>query len=174
MVVRSCDGNLAAFYVMKERSLKIGRSNLNVIRSLEVSVENEHAEISRVLGRYYLRDCGTEAGTFIKITHPQVLHTSTLVEMGSFLIETMHVDRENRVLSLEVTHMVSRGRCELTIALQDGCSFYSFGRRKSNNFSFDDEHLSGMHARIFLLNGEFVLEDLHSTNGYFLFNSEPG
>lgn len=43
MVVRSCDGNLAAFYVMQERSLKIGRSNANTIRSLEVSVENEHA-----------------------------------------------------------------------------------------------------------------------------------
>jgi hypothetical protein len=40
MVVRSCDGNLAAFYVMRERSLKIGRSIANTIRSLEVSVEN--------------------------------------------------------------------------------------------------------------------------------------
>lgn len=38
MVVRSCDGNLAAFYIMREKNLKIGRSNVNTIRSLEVSV----------------------------------------------------------------------------------------------------------------------------------------
>ena len=39
MVIRSCDGSLAAYYVIKERLLKIGRSQGNVIRSLEVSVE---------------------------------------------------------------------------------------------------------------------------------------
>jgi pSer/pThr/pTyr-binding forkhead associated (FHA) protein len=70
--------------------------------------------------------------------------------------------------------MSSKGTCELTIALQDGCSSFSFGRRKTNDFAFDDEHLSGMHARIFLLHGQFVLEDLHSTNGYLAAKSEPG
>lgn len=39
MVIRSCDGSLAAYYVMKEHLLKIGRSSANIIRSLEVSVE---------------------------------------------------------------------------------------------------------------------------------------
>jgi pSer/pThr/pTyr-binding forkhead associated (FHA) protein len=79
MVVRSCDGNLAAFYIMRERTLKIGRSNVNTIRSLEVSVENEHAEVMRVCGKHYLRDHGTEAGTFIKIEEPRVLGEGTLV-----------------------------------------------------------------------------------------------
>ena len=74
---------------------------LNALFGLEYDrYENEHAEISRVKGRYYLRDCGTEAGTFINITHPQVLQDGTLVEMGSFLVEAMHVDRANRVLCL--------------------------------------------------------------------------
>jgi pSer/pThr/pTyr-binding forkhead associated (FHA) protein len=43
MVIRSCDGSLASFYVMKEQILKIGRSSANVVRSLEASVEPEHA-----------------------------------------------------------------------------------------------------------------------------------
>lgn len=34
LMIRSCDGNLAAFYIMKEKVLKIGRSPLNTIRSL--------------------------------------------------------------------------------------------------------------------------------------------
>lgn len=86
MVVRSCDGNLAAFYIMKQRTLKIGRANTNTVRSLEVSVESEHAEIMRVNNKYYLRDNGTEAGTFIKIESPKVLNQGALVEMGSFLL----------------------------------------------------------------------------------------
>lgn len=174
MVVRSCDGNLAAFYVMRDKILKIGRSIANTIRSLEVSVENEHAEIIRAGNKYYLRDMGTEAGTFIKIESPRVLGEGTLVEMGSFLLEVRGVDTQARLLAIHVTHMASKGSCDLTVALQDGCSSFSFGRRKNNDFAFDDEHLSGMHARIFLLHGQFVLEDLHSTNGYFLPYSEPG
>jgi pSer/pThr/pTyr-binding forkhead associated (FHA) protein len=51
--------------------------------------------------------------------------------------------------------------------LKDGCSYYSFGRRKTNNFYVEDEHLSGIHAKIFIQKGEFVIEDMHSTNGYF-------
>ena len=38
MVIRSCDGSIAAFYVMKDSNMKIGRSPTNVIRSLEISV----------------------------------------------------------------------------------------------------------------------------------------
>lgn len=79
MVIRSCDGNLAAFYVMKESVLKIGRSSQNVIRSLEISVENEHAEIVKMNGKHFLYDKGTEAGTFIKIIHPRVLKVGTLL-----------------------------------------------------------------------------------------------
>ena len=79
MMIRSCDGNIAAFYVMKDSNMKIGRSQTNVIRSLEVSVEEEHAELTRVNGRYYIRDRGTQHGTFIKITAPKPLHEGTLV-----------------------------------------------------------------------------------------------
>lgn len=70
-----------------------------------------------------------------------------------------------KTITLGITHMISKGFCEIVIVLQDGCSTYNFGRRKTNNFSCDDEHLSGIHARIFMLRGEFVIEDLHSTNG---------
>ena len=79
MVIRSCDGSLAAYYVMKEQLLKIGRSSVNVIRSLEVSVEEEHADIVKMQGKHYLQDKGTEAGTFLKIETPRVMKVGTLV-----------------------------------------------------------------------------------------------
>jgi hypothetical protein len=43
MVIRSYEGSLAAFYVMKNKIMKIGRSPANTIRSLEISFGNEHA-----------------------------------------------------------------------------------------------------------------------------------
>jgi len=94
--------------------------------------------------------------------------------MGSFLMEVTSINKAAKTISLGILHMNCKESCELTIVLQDGCSFYSFGRRKTNNFSFDDEHLSGIHARIFLLQNEFVMEDLHSTNGFLLFYLELG
>jgi len=41
------------------------------------------------------------------------------------------------------------------------------GRRNTNDFYRDDQHMSGTHAKIYFLNGKFILEDMGSTNGYF-------
>lgn len=38
MLIRSCEGNFAAFYVTRGKVLSVGRSQENVIRSLEVSI----------------------------------------------------------------------------------------------------------------------------------------
>lgn len=129
-------------------------------------MEPEHAEIVRMKGRHYLIDKGTETGTFIKIFQPRALKVGSLVEMGSFIMEVKEICPQIKAILLKITHMVSLGSCDVTISLVDGCSFYSFGRRKTNNFYADDEHLSGIHAKIFLQQGEFFIEDMHSTNGY--------
>lgn len=33
----------------------------------------------------------------------------------------------------------------------------------------DDHHLSNIHARIYFIEDKFILEDLTSTNGYFIY-----
>ena len=106
MVVRSCDGNIAAFYVMKESIMKIGRSQTNIIRSLEVSVEDEHSELINEKGRYFIRDKGTESGTFIKVTAPRLLKLGTLLEMGSFLIEVVNISYQTNTIVLSILHMM--------------------------------------------------------------------
>jgi len=45
-------------------------------------------------GKHFLYDKGTEAGTFIKILHPRVLKIGALLEMGSFLIEVLTIQKE--------------------------------------------------------------------------------
>ena len=44
---------------------------------------------------------------------------------------------------------------------------YSFGRKESNFVSFpDDQHLSGIHSKIFKIKGKWYIEDIATTNGY--------
>ena len=59
MLIRSCEGNIAAFYVMRGKVLTIGRTSNNTVRSLEISIDPEHAEIFRMNDHCYLRDKGS-------------------------------------------------------------------------------------------------------------------
>lgn len=45
------------------------------------------------------------------------------------------------------------------------------GRRSSNLLVLDDQYVSGNHAKVYLKNTDYVLEDLESTNGTY-FNSK--
>lgn len=42
------------------------------------------------------------------------------------------------------------------------------GRKIDNTVVLEDEYVSSHHARIYLIDGEYILEDLKSTNGTFL------
>lgn len=44
----------------------------------------------------------------------------------------------------------------------------TIGRKTGNLLILDDEYVSGSHARIFLKNTDYVIEDLGSTNGTML------
>jgi hypothetical protein len=48
----------------------------------------------------------------------------------------------------------------------------TLGRAPTNTIHLDDTYVSSVHARIFLTNGEFFIEDLASRNGSLL-NGEP-
>lgn len=41
----------------------------------------------------------------------------------------------------------------------------SIGRRSGNTFVLDDPYVSSRHARVFVKNNEYIIEDLESTNG---------
>lgn len=46
----------------------------------------------------------------------------------------------------------------------------SIGRKNDNNLILNDSYVSGHHAKIYLKNGEYYLEDMASTNGTLLNN----
>jgi len=44
----------------------------------------------------------------------------------------------------------------------------SLGRKEDNTIVLTDQYISGYHAKIFIKNRDFILEDLESTNGTLL------
>jgi len=42
------------------------------------------------------------------------------------------------------------------------------GRDADSDFQLEDETVSGIHARIFFRNSQWMIEDLHSTNGTYI------
>lgn len=37
---------------------------------------------------------------------------------------------------------------------------FCFGRKETNDFNYEDQHMSGIHAKISLLNDQFYVEDM--------------
>ncbi|WP_160677689.1 FHA domain-containing protein [Clostridium sp. C8-1-8] len=44
----------------------------------------------------------------------------------------------------------------------------TIGRREDNSIVLNDQFVSGHHAKLYLRNDDFILEDLNSTNGTFV------
>ena len=54
----------------------------------------------------------------------------------------------------------------IAFTLSEENPFFKVGRKQENDLSIpDDQHLSNLHARFFLLDGEVHIEDMSSTNG---------
>lgn len=52
---------------------------------------------------------------------------------------------------------------------------YSVGRKETNQMSFpDDQHLSGIHSKIFRIKDLWYIEDIATTNGTWLRLSREG
>lgn len=54
-------------YYLKEKGGSIGRQASNEIVIMDEFVSRHHAEIIYERERYYIRDCASSSGTFIKI-----------------------------------------------------------------------------------------------------------
>lgn len=48
----------------------------------------------------------------------------------------------------------------------------TIGRKEDNTFMLDDPYVSGRHARIYAKSGDYIIEDLGSTNGTLVNNDE--
>lgn len=166
LIIQPTEGTQTTFYCIKESGGKIGRHSSNQMVILEESVSRFHAEIVFKSKEFYIRDIGSTTGTFIKIPNNIQLEAGMMLELGSnqFCVEKTNCLNNSGELSLIVVEGPDQGQ-RLSIALKDQLSWNSIGRKATNTFPFDDQHLSNMHAKFFILDNNFYLEDLSSTNG---------
>lgn len=170
LIIQPTEGAQTTFYCIKDSGGKIGRHSSNQMVILEESVSRYHAEILFKNKDFFIRDIGSTTGTFLKITANIFLEAGMIMEMGSnqFIIEKVMVANNAGELYMAICEGPNVGQ-RLIVSLKDQLTSNSIGRKNSNTFPFpDDQHLSNMHAKFFILDNKFYLEDLSSTNGYNL------
>ena len=169
LIIQPTEGAQTTFYCIKDSGGKIGRHSSNQMVILEESVSRYHAEILFKNKDFYIRDIGSTTGTFLKITANIFLEVGMIIEMGSnqFMIEKMVCANNAGDLQMTICEGPNLGQ-KLVVSLKDQLTSNSIGRKNTNTFPFpEDQHLSNIHAKFFILDNKFYLEDLSSTNGYF-------
>ncbi|WMJ80510.1 FHA domain-containing protein [Clostridium sp. MB40-C1] len=80
--------------------------------------------------------------------------------------------RSSKVFGLEVVQ-VGQGNKNLKVgSLIPIHNILSIGRREDNLLVLHNQYISGQHAKIYVKNNEFFIEDLNSTNGTIV-NDKP-
>jgi pSer/pThr/pTyr-binding forkhead associated (FHA) protein len=67
MIVTTYEGPHANFYTIKDKITPIGRASHNAIIVMEESACKIHAEIIMSCGKFFIKDLGSDSGTFIKV-----------------------------------------------------------------------------------------------------------
>ena len=76
--------------------------------------------------------------------------------MGSFQFGIQHIDIWKGMITISCLNVIKNELNNLDISFKNKKSF-SIGRKNTNDFYYDDQHLSGIHAKINFLNGVFIL-----------------
>ncbi|MGU8549688.1 FHA domain-containing protein [Clostridium perfringens] len=76
-----------------------------------------------------------------------------------------------KVHGLEVLKTISNGTLGIGSVIPV-TSTISIGRREDNSIVLNDQFVSSYHAKIYVKNNDFYLEDLASTNGTFINDSK--
>jgi hypothetical protein len=77
------------------------------------------------------------------------------IEIGSYIFKVKSMNQNTMDLLCIHNNRLSEPE-NININLNDK-KYFIFGRRKQNDFYREDQHMSGQHAKIFLLNDKFIL-----------------
>lgn len=129
-----------------------------------------HAELSYLEDSYFISDLGSRHGTFLKIKDKQLLTAGMVIEMGSYLFTVLEVG--GTVLRLLYGCGDQQPK---DIAVDFGLkSSFTIGRKSTADLYLEDQHLSGIHARLSTLHRQIIVEDMSSTNGTWIRLSRSG
>ena len=189
IIIKSIEDTNNFEYLINNENVTIGRHSSNNIVIFDETISRHHAKVIKKKKGFYLKDCGSTIGTFLKIREPIKIEKNLIFEIGSYQFKISKIfvketnDYENRVLDSFVEFS-----CYLKLDAEENNSENSenlenfffklqsggtIGRKVNNSVNFENDlHLSNIHCKINLLDDQFYFEDLKSTNGSWLRFSE--
>ena len=69
--------------------------------------------------QFFIRDKGSQHGTFLKIVQPQPLLVGSLIELGSVLMEVERVNRDFNTIDFKLRHMGTKMESTLQVKLDN-------------------------------------------------------
>ncbi|KRX05902.1 Sterile alpha motif/pointed domain [Pseudocohnilembus persalinus] len=159
-------------YCVSEQGAKLGRHSTNEILLLEEDVSRFHAEIYCQKNEFYLKDCGSTTGTFIRIEKQYELSQGVQIELGSNQFQVDEI--KDNILHMHIFEGEYVGQSyELDF---NNNLYYQIGRKSDQNIinMEGDQHLSHIHSKISRINEKIVIEDMSSTNGTWVRLSPEG
>lgn len=156
---------------LNQGSITLGRAPDNTLSlNDDLTVSRHHAQVVWSTDHYVLTDLSSSVGTSINnvrlVPHqPRALMSCDRISIGTFEL----VFRDSIVTSAPIPQQA--GQKNQTLNLK-GRQTLSLGRDPLNDMIIDHPSSSRFHAQIQKLKGDYVLEDLNSTNGTFV-NGKP-
>ena len=183
IIIKSLENPSNFEYVINNEIVTIGRHSSNNIVIFDEIISRHHAKVIKKKKGFYLKDCGSTIGTFLKIREPIKIEKNMIFEIGSYQFKITNLfvkestDFENKILDSFVEFSCylkldnnnsenSEIEENFFFKLQSG---ETIGRKLNNTINFEsDLHLSNIHCKINLIEDHFYFEDIKSTNGSWL------
>lgn len=165
--------------------LSIGRENCNINYPGDGLLSSRHAVLAIRDASLYLKDSGSQNGTFLKQRQDSELGAGDVFLLGRdlFRFTTQSLEGEQAIPNLTTQYVVGAPRLQrgpVTAKLEhiqlDGRVIEEFGlekpettigRTRGDLVFRSDPYMSGIHARVVAQPGRFLLQDLKSKNGVY-------
>jgi pSer/pThr/pTyr-binding forkhead associated (FHA) protein len=162
----------------------IGRSNCDVNYADDVLLSPRHASLTVREGKLYLRDLGSQNGTFVRQRQDSELTPGDIFLLGRelFRFSTQTLEEPEATpqgtllwsgpqktqrgpVTAKLEHIKITGEVVAEFRLEKPET--TLGRTTGDLVFGDDPYMSGSHARIAAQPGRFILQDLRSRNGVY-------
>lgn len=178
------DGTLGKRYLLDRPGMIAGQEG-EIILDDDPLVAPQHARFTQLGEGVYVEDLGSPQGAFLRIREPHRLKDGDLIQIGRQKLcficyvtgpsiradtsrdRTLVLDRGATVAMQRACLVRLNSKDEETDCYELNRSETSFGRSKGTYTFPEDPYLSATHFRVLLHDGQYLLEDLGSTNGTF-------
>lgn len=153
---------------LTQRTVVIGRHSGDVSLPEDELLSFSHVRLEWRSGQWFVRDLGSTNGTYVRIRGQAPLDLGGWFMVGSYRFQLAPSEQPEAPPELWVLGADNAVLGEIALDRDS----ITVGREQADLSFPDDPSISSLHARLLRKAGQFLLEDLRSSNGTFLRVSE--